>query len=101
MRIPSDKPSYIELPRTREKPSTDGTARSGDASAASTATRAEGAQPSASLDRTVLEADVASREFEQSIAARLDQVREQLRGGTYAVDYDRLAQRMADEGFGS
>jgi anti-sigma28 factor (negative regulator of flagellin synthesis) len=100
MRIPSDKPSYIELPRAREKPSTDGTARSGDA-AASTPTRAEGAQPSASLDRTVLEADVASREFEQSIAARLDQVREQLRGGTYAIDYDRLAQRMADEGFGS
>ena len=100
MRIPSDKPSYIELPRTREKPSTDGTARSGDAAAANT-TRADGAQPSASLDRTVLEADVASREFEQSIAARLDQVREQLRGGTYAIDYDRLAQRMSDEGFGS
>lgn len=100
MRIPSDKPSYIELPRTREKPSTDGTARPGDAAAAQ-ATRADGAQPSASLDRTVLEADVASREFEQSIAARLDQVREQLRGGTYAIDYDRLAQRMADEGFGS
>ena len=98
MRIPSDKPSYIEIPRTRDKPSTDGAVRSGDAS---TQTRAEGAQPSASLDRTVLEADVASREFEQSIAARLDQVREQLRGGTYAIDYDRLAQRMSDEGLGS
>lgn len=98
MRIPSDKPSYIELPRPREKASTDGTVRSGDAP---TQARAESAQPSTGLDRTVLEADVASREFEQTIAARLDQVREQLRGGTYAIDYDRLAQRMSDEGFGS
>lgn len=98
MRIPSDKPSYIELPRAREKSSTDGTVRSGDAP---TATRADVAQPSASLDRTVHEADVASRELEQTIAARLDEVREQLRGGTYAIDYDRLAERMSDEGFGS
>ena len=48
MRIPSDKPSYIDLPRTREKPSTDGTVRSGDAP---TQARADSAQPSASVDR--------------------------------------------------
>jgi anti-sigma28 factor (negative regulator of flagellin synthesis) len=95
MRIDSNKPTYLEPAKTREKTGTDApnrieAPRVGDA-----------ALTSESVGAVAQDADVAAREFEQSIAARLDQVREQLRSGNYAIDYDRLAQRMAEEGFGS
>jgi len=98
MRIPGDKPSYIDLPKAREKAPTDGASR---AAGSANAARTDAAAAPASVDPAIHDADIAAREFEQTISARLDQVREQLRGGTYAIDYNRLAQRMVDEGFGS
>jgi anti-sigma28 factor (negative regulator of flagellin synthesis) len=99
MRIPSDKPTFAELPRTREKTGPSAPARATEGRAA--VRPGEPALPAESVSRAVQDADIASREFEKTISARLDEVREQLRGGTYGIDYDRLASRMADEGFGS
>lgn len=98
MRIPSDKPIFVELPQARDKNAVDPASKPAEVSAAALPSAA---LPSATLDRTVQEADMAAREFEQTISARLAEVRDQLRAGNYAVDYERLAQRMAEDGFGS
>ena len=97
MRIPSDKSGLIDAPLAREK----SVESSKPAEGAAAARPSEAALPSASLDQTVADADLAAREFEQTISARLEQVRDQLRSGTYPVDYERLAQRMLEDGFGS
>jgi anti-sigma28 factor (negative regulator of flagellin synthesis) len=96
MRIDSNKPTFVEPAVTREKSGTDAPTRAVD-----TPSIGEAALTSESVGTVAQSADVAAREFEQTIAARLDQVREQLRSGTYAIDYDRLAQRLSEEGFGS
>ncbi|SRR6266511_2823351 len=98
MRIPSNKPPIIDTPKARDKRAAGSPARAAESAPP---VRTDAAVPSPSLDRVAQDADVASREFEQTIAARLDQVREQLRGGTYQIDYDRLAQRILEEGLGS
>lgn len=98
MRIPSSKPPFIETTKAPEKKAAESSARSAETSAAPASSAA---LPSTSLGHTVQNADVASREFEQTIAARLDEVREQLKSGNYVVDYDRLAKRIAEEGLGS
>jgi anti-sigma28 factor (negative regulator of flagellin synthesis) len=98
MRIPSNKPSFIDAPVARDK-AVESPNKPAEGAAAPRSS--EAALPSASLDRAVADTDLAAREFEQTISARLDQVKEQLRAGTYAVDYERLAQRMLEDGFGS
>ena len=97
MRIPSNKPSFIDAPVARDK-AVESPNKPAEGAAAP---RSSEAAPPSSLGRAVADADLAAREFEQTISARLDQVREQLRAGTYAVDYERLAQRMLEDGFGS
>jgi anti-sigma28 factor (negative regulator of flagellin synthesis) len=100
MRIPSDKSTFSDPLRTRDKAgSVESAPRSGDAAASSRPTDA--AIPASTLDQTVQDTDAAARAFESGIAARLDQVKDQLRSGNYAVDYERLAQRMMEDGFGS
>jgi len=98
MRIPSNKPPVIDPPKPRDKRGVESPARPGESAPAP---HAAAAVPSPSLDRVAQDAYVASHEFEQTIAARLDQVKEQIRGGTYQVDYERLAQRLMEEGLGS
>lgn len=98
MRIPSDKPIFTEAPKAREKSAVDQSTRTSETAAVRPD---DAAVPSASLDQAVLETDMAAREFEKTIAARLDEVREQLLAGNYSVDFERLAQRMMEDGFGS
>ncbi len=98
MRIPSDKPIYTEAPQAREKTAVEGQTKTAETAAAKPS---DAAIPSASLDQTVQDTDMAAREFEKTISARLDEVREQLLAGNYAVDFERLAQRMLEDGFGS
>jgi anti-sigma28 factor (negative regulator of flagellin synthesis) len=98
MRIPSDKPPLVEQPITRDKTATDPASRP---TGSSTTRTSDAGLPSATLERAVQDAEIATREFEQTIAARLEQVGQQLLDGNYAIDYDRLAQRLAEEGFAS
>lgn len=100
MRIPSDKPIYTEAPKAREKTAVEGQSKTAE-TAAVPAPKSDAAVPSASLDQTVQDTDMAAREFEKTISARLHEVREQLLAGNYAVDFERLAQRMLEDGFGS
>ncbi len=102
MRIPSDKPIYTEPPKAREKTAVEGQIRAPEATSAVPAPKTgDAAVPSASLDQAVQDTDMAAREFEKTISARLDEVRQQLLAGNYAVDFERLAQRMLEDGFGS
>lgn len=98
MRIPSDKPIYTEAPKAREKAAVGKSSRTSETAAVRPD---DAAAASASLDQAVLDTDMAAREFEKTISARLDEVREQLLAGTYSVDFERLAQRMMEDGFGS
>ena len=98
MRIPSDKPIHVEAPKAREKAAVDQSTRTAETAAARPA---DAAVPSASLDQAVLDTDIAAREFEKTISARLDEVKQQLMAGNYSVDFERLAQRMMEDGFGS
>jgi len=100
MRIPSDKPAYTEAPKARDKNAVEGQSQTAE-TAPVPAPKNAAALPSASLDQTVQDTDMAAREFEKTISARLDEVREQLLAGNYAVDFERLAQRMLEDGFGS
>jgi anti-sigma28 factor (negative regulator of flagellin synthesis) len=96
MRITPINLSEIDTSQIREKPGTEATARPSHPVASGDD---EAVVSSATLDSGVVES--ATRELDASISARLDQVKEQLQSGNYAVDYDRLARRLADEGFGS
>jgi len=100
MRIPSDKSTLSDPLRARDKA---GSVESGpkSADAAASARPTDAAIPAATIDQAVQDTDAAARAFESGIAARLDQVKDQLLSGTYAVDYERLAQRMMEDGFGS
>lgn len=98
MRIPGSNLPEVDTSQLREKPGTEQAKQPQEIDAPRIE---EAAVASASIDRTVVDVEAATRELHESISARLEQVREQLRSGTYAVDYDRLARRMADEGFGS
>lgn len=95
MRIPGSKAPVIDQPIVREKAGAESASRTAQSGGSS---RVGETAVSSGLDRTVLDAEAAGREIEQSIATRLEEVREQLRGGSYSVDYDRLARRLAEEG---
>jgi flagellar biosynthesis anti-sigma factor FlgM len=97
MRVPSNKPIYTEAPKARDKAAVDQSTRTAGAAAV----RPGDAVSSSSLNQAVLETDMAAREFEKTIGARLEQVKQELMAGNYSVDFDRLAQRMMDDGFGS
>jgi anti-sigma28 factor (negative regulator of flagellin synthesis) len=99
MRIPSNKPTFIDAPKSRDKTAVESPGKTADSATVSRSSDA--ATTSASLDQTVQDTDMAAREFEKTISARLTEVKEQLRAGTYAVDFERLARRMMEDGFGS
>jgi anti-sigma28 factor (negative regulator of flagellin synthesis) len=100
MRIPSDKSPFLDAQRASDKKTVESPAKAAESTDAQRASEAA-ALPSRSLDQTVQSSDAAARELESTVAARLEEVRDQLRAGTYAIDYERLARRMMEDGFGS
>ena len=94
MRINSSKPPIIAPPKPREKSAVESSGKAAEDSAAARA--GDAAEPS--VDRTARKADSASARLDDAIAARLADVSQQLRSGTYVVDYERLARRVAEEG---
>jgi anti-sigma28 factor (negative regulator of flagellin synthesis) len=100
MRIPNDKPVFTDPLRTRDKAATvESPAR--PAQGAGVTRAGDAAIPSASLDQALQDTDTATRAFESTIAARLAEVKDQLRSGTYGIDYERLASSLLEDGFGS
>ncbi len=75
-----------------------------DAASKSNAERAERKEQAASSKAVVVNigeaaggASRASARLSEEVAARLEEVRSQLQAGTYGIDFERLAERIASD----